>query len=301
MEANTAASRIKAVLLPVGTVSLLLFGGGLIGLIMALAGSFVYLVFVFPALMGCLGGYYARDAVRVAKIRKTGQVLLLSALMAVMIYGSFHYCMYVALQVKTSLRIFSGLTPALEDENFRIAQLFLDSALQEETGRTGFAGYMLYRAENGFSIGRLYSQNRLAVSSAAAWLYWLVELGIIFWITYRMTGDARRLPHCEACGQQLGKERHIGGTVPSNESLLLDLLERRDLAGLGELLVKDAGLPSVELYMRRCDSCGQSTSLLTVRRARLGTRGVVLSDLSKASLPPREGRLFLQQLNFEVE
>jgi hypothetical protein len=301
MKANTAASRIKAVLLPGGAVFLLLFMGVVIGLITALVGSFVYLVFLFPVLMGYLSGYYARDVVRVAKITRAGQLLLLSALMAVVIYGSFHYCRYIFLQVKTSMEIFSGLSSALEDENFRTAQVVLEHSLKEETGRTGFAGYMLYRAESGFSIGRFYSQNRLTLTSAFAWLYWLLELGIIFWITYRMTGDARRLPHCEACGQQLGKERHIGGTVPSNESLLLDLLERRDLAGLGELLVKDAGLPSVELYMRRCDSCGQSTSLLTVRRAHLGTKGVVLSDLSQASLPPREGRLFLQQLHFEVE
>jgi hypothetical protein len=73
------------------------------------------------------------------------------------------------------------------------------------------------------------------------------------------------------------------------------------MSGLGELLVKDAGLPSVELYMRKCDTCGPSTSILTVRRASLGAKGVVLADLSQASLPPQEGARILQQLNLEGE
>ena len=68
---------------------------------------------------------------------------------------------------------------------------------------------------------------------------------------------------------------------------------------LGKLIVKDAGLPSVELYMKRCEDCGQSTSLITVRRAALGAKVVVLSDVSKATLPPRDSTLFLQQLKFE--
>jgi hypothetical protein len=108
-------------------------------------------------------------------------------------------------------------------------------------------------------------------------------------------------PVCESCGRRLGREKHLGGTAPANEPLLLDLLRRHDLGGLGELLVKDAGLPSVELYVRKCDTCGPSTLILTVRRASLGAKGVVLADLSQASLPPQESVRILQQLNLEGE
>ena len=123
----------------------------------------------------------------------------------------------------------------------------------------------------------------------------------MLWITKGGVKDYQRAPHCEACGRRLGKERHLGGTLSANEPLLLELLGRGDLAGLGEMLVKDAGLPSVELYLRRCEACGQGNSLLTVRRASPGAKGVVLSDVSKASLPARDSALFLQQLSFEAE
>jgi hypothetical protein len=129
----------------------------------------------------------------------------------------------------------------------------------------------------------------------------MAELGLILWIMNGGVKDYMRVPVCETCGRRLGRERHLGGTAPGNEPLLLDLLGRHDMAGLGQLLVKDAGLPSVELYMRKCDSCGQSTSVVTVRRAALGSKGVVLSDVSKATLPAQEGARFLQQLSFEVE
>jgi hypothetical protein len=160
---------------------------------------------------------------------------------------------------------------------------------------------MLYRAKTGISIGKFYSENRLHLTGFLAWLYWAAELGLVLYMVKGGVKDYGKAPYCEACGKRLGRERHLGGTVPANEPLLLELLGRHDLAGLGGLLVKDAGLPSVELYLRRCDACGGSTSFLTVRRASLGRSGVVLSDISRASLPPQEGAQFLQQLSFEVE
>lgn len=39
----------------------------------------------------------------------------------------------------------------------------------------------------------------------------------------------------------------------------------------------------VELYMRKCEACVQNNSILTDRRASLGSRGVVLSDVSRTT------------------
>ena len=142
-------------------------------------------------------------------------------------------------------------------------------------------------------------ENRLQLIGVLTWLYWALEFGLILWIMGGFLKDQQRVLHCEACGRRLGREKHLGGTLPANEPLLLDLLKRRDVTELGKLLVKEAGLPSVELYMQKCEACGQSTSVITVRRAALGTKGVVLSDVSKATLPPQDSTLFLQQLQFE--
>jgi hypothetical protein len=200
---------------------------------------------------------------------------MLSALTAVMIYGTFHYGRYVFFQVQAWLELSSSAAAQSAGQvSLRVAKAFVDYALKEETGRAGFLGYMLYRAKSGVSIGKFYSQNRLNLTFAFAWLYWILEFGVIAWITTGVARSALRIPRCDACGRRLGREKHLGGTLPANEPLLLDLLKRRDVTELGKLIVKDAGLPSVELYMRKCETCGHSTSLITVRRAAPGQHAV---------------------------
>jgi hypothetical protein len=239
----------------------------------------------------------------VARVWQKRQVTLLFVLATLVVYGTFHYGRYSIFQLGTWLELASSEAAQSTgaEVNFKVAKVFADYALKEETGHPGFLGYMLYRAENGISIGKFYSQNRLELTGILAWLYWILEFGLILWIMDGMAKSHLRRPHCETCGRSLGREKHLGGTTPANEPLLLDLLRRQDLTGLGQLLVKDAGLPSVEVYMRKCEACGQSSSVITVRRASLGTKGVVLDDVSKATLPPQDSMLFLQQLQFEVE
>jgi hypothetical protein len=303
MEANTAAPRTPTVLSLLGALLILLIGGGLLGIVIGLVGSFFYLAILFPIGMGFGASLVAGPAARTARVRRNEQVLLVFVLAGLVVYGSFHYGRYIMFQLGTWLELSS--TEAVQTSgteiDFKVAKVIADYALKKETGHTGFLGYMLYRAKTGISIGRFYSENRLQLTGLLAWLYWAAELGLVLYIARGGVKDFGKAPYCEACGKRLGHERHLGGTVPANEPLLLDMLGRHDLAGLGELLVRDAGLPSVELYLRKCDACGGSTSFLTVRRASLGRGGVVLSDISKASLAPQEGTQFLQQLSFEVE
>jgi hypothetical protein len=298
MEANIAASRKTNILALLPAVLILVIGGGLVGMAAGLVGSFFYLAIVFPIGMGFAGMWVAEAAARAGRVREKSRVLVVFVLTALVLYGAFHYSRYLVFQAGSWLALSKEGGAQMD---MALARALTNYALRQETGHAGFFGYLLLRAKDGVSIGRFYSQNRLALTGFLVWLYWAVEFGLILWIMQGGVKDYLRVPVCETCGRRLGREHHLGGTTPANEPLLLDLLGRHDLAGLGGLLVKDAGLPSVELYMRKCDRCGQSTSVLTVRRARLGTRGVVLSDVSKATLPAQEGTLFLQQLRFEVD
>jgi hypothetical protein len=302
MESNTTASNAHKILSLLGALLIVLVGGALIGLLTAVVGSVCYLVFVFPIAMGIAGGKVARWAVRAANVRKTGQVIALAVLTALVLYGTFHYGRYLALQVQSALLLASKLPETGGSDLLMLGKVAADYGLKQETSHTGFLGYMLYKAKSGISIGRFYSQNRLELTSFLAWLYWVVELGVIIWITMTMAKRELLVPVCEACGKRLGGEKHLGGTAPANESLLLELLQRNELAELGLLLEKDAGLPSLELYLQRCEACGGSTATLTVRRAELGTRGyVAFLDVSKATLQPRDSALFLDQLRYELE
>jgi hypothetical protein len=302
METNTAAHRLPAAITFPIAFLIIMLGGALTGIATAAFGSLIHIVLLFPIIMGFAGGNTLLAAIQLTKLRNISALFILSVLTALVIYGTYHYGGYIALQIQTSLELFSGLTPATEEENLLFAKGLVDDALEEETGRPGFTGYILLKAKNGLSVGRYYSKNRLELGSALTWLYWALEFGIILWVILRMGKKEFRIPLCDSCGKPIGREKHLGGTAPANESLLLDLLRRNDVAQLAQLIEKDAGLPSLELYMLRCESCGESSARLTVRRVTPGHGGSLqFSDLSKAVLPPGESGLFLKQLRFEVE
>jgi hypothetical protein len=295
METNTAAHRLPAAITFPLALLLIAVGGALTGLVIGGIGSICYLALVFPLIMGVAGGKLVTTATRWAGIRNVRHIVLLAVLAAIVVYGSQHYGRYLALLTQASLEYFNNI-------DLPVARILVDLAMEEETGYTGFLGYMLFRAQDGMSIGRFYSENGLELGPLLTWLYWAMEFGGILAIAVYMGKNQPVVPLCESCGKPFGPEKHLGGTVPANESLLLDLLQRNDVAELAQLIEKDAGLPSLELYMLRCEACSESAARLTVRRVAPGRGGSLqFSDLSKAVLPPMESGLFLKQLRFEVE
>ncbi len=272
---SASPSPLKAVLLLPAAIVISIISGALAGIAVAFVGSFFYIAFLFPLGMGFAGGNGLRAPIQLAKIRKTSQVIFMSLLMAVSIYGSYHYGRYFVLQVQTSLKVSSSLTEATSDDNLKAAKIIVDHAFKQETGRSGFIGYMIYKAQQGVSLGRMYRSSRLNLGPVLTWIYWLLEFGIIFWVTRSIARKEAQIPVCEVCGNQLGREKHLGGTTPANESLLLDLINRREFLELGGLIEKNADLPSTELYMQRCEACNQGNPHLTLRRAFRNTRGAL--------------------------
>ena len=295
METNTAAHRLPAAITFPLALLVIAAGGTLTGLVVGGVGSICYLAFVFPIIMGVAGGKLVAAATRLAGIRNIRQIVLLAVLAALVVYGSQHYGRYLALLARTAFE-YTGIA------DLPLAKILVDLAMLEETGHPGFLGYMLLRAQDGLSIGRFYSDSGLALGPLLTWLYWAMEFAGILAIAVYMGKNQPVIPVCDSCGKPFGREKHLGGTAPANESLLLDLLRRNDVAELAQLIEKDAGLPSLELYMLRCEACSESAARLTVRRVTPGRGGSLqFSDLSKAVLPPGESGLFLKQLRFEGE
>jgi hypothetical protein len=195
--------------------------------------------------------------------------------------------------------MFPGLSQATDGKNLKVAKAFLDYALEEETGYSGFAGYMLYRASEGVSIGRLFRGSSFNLGPILTWSYWIIEFGIIFGITFHKGKKMMGTAFCKSCGNWYGREKHLGGTTPANESFLLDLIEQKNFIELGKLMDKNAELPSLEVYFQGCEVCRKSHSHLVVRRAFQNPRaGLQFSDASKTLLHPQESTLLLDQLKF---
>jgi hypothetical protein len=248
--------------------------------------------------MGINSGKAIVDAVQRAKVRKTLQLVLLSVLSAAVIYGMFHYTRYLGFQVTATMEIFSGLDEGTETGNLLVTNAFLDYALKEETGYSGFLGYMLYEAEQGVSIGRLSRSTSTNLGPILTWLYWLLEFGIILGLTIQKGKKAIVRSFCEICGNWYDSEKHLGGTASSNESFLLELIRQKDFSGLGKLIEQNAEVPSLELYLHGCQVCKKSQSQLMVRRAFQSAKDrLEFKEAVQTVLQPNESILLLNQLS----
>ena len=276
---------------------LVAFSGVLLGVLASIISHLMYIVFVFPLMIGVIAGGLISNAIRLTKLRKTSQLIVLSLLAAITIYGTYHYGKYVWFQTQASVEIFSRLPQATKEKNYTAATAIVDYALKEETGHSGFVGYMLYKAKEGVSVGRFYQTNRLNLGPILTWLYWLMEFGVILCVPIYMGKKSARMAFCECCGNWYGEEKHLGGTAAANESCLQDLLRKKDFMELGNLLEENAELPSLELYWQGCEVCDQSHSQLVVRRAFQGSRGLRFADASRTILQPQERVLLLGQSN----
>ena len=276
---------------------LVALAGVFVGVLASVFSQLIYIVLLFPLVMGITAGNIVGLAIRWAKVRKISQAVFLSLLAAVTIYGTFHYGRYVWFWTHASAEIFSRLPRPIKEKDFNVAAAIVDYALKEETGHSGFVGYMLYKAKEGVSIGRFYSSNGFNLGPVFTLVYWLVEFGIILYVPIYKGKKSIRMPFCEICGNWYRQEKHLGGTAAANESFLRDLLKKKDFMELRDLLEENAELPSLELYWQGCEACHQSHSHLVVRHTFQGPRGLQFTEASKTVLQPRERVLLLGQSN----
>jgi hypothetical protein len=289
----------RAAIILIALTLLAVFWALAIGFTMGVFSHLLYIVFLFPFVMGINNGKMIADVIEKAKLRRISQLVFLSAVSAVVMYGTFHYTRYLGFVAQISFEIFEDFSEATEEENLAVAKAFADYALQEETGHTGFVGYMLYRASEGVSISRLTRSSGLNLGPILTWLYWLLELGIILGVTIQKGKPMIGKAFCEACGHWYGSEKHLGGTATANESFLLDLIGQKDFSGLGNLIEKNAEVPSLEVYFQGCQVCGNSQSELVIRRASQNAKGLLqFSDASKTTLQPAESVSLLSQFSF---
>jgi hypothetical protein len=297
MEAKYSLSPVKATVSFLVAILITILGGALVGVFVAGGSSVFYIVLIFPILMGVAGGLIVKLGVRLAKIRSIVPVIVLAVLVAATIYGTYHFGKYLFFRTQALAELTPKLANVSSGKKAEAVDIIIDLGLEKATGHSGFLGYMLYRAQRGVSIGRFYSGNGLNLGPIFTWVYWMLEFGIIFGVAMMMGKKTSKGPICESCGRWYEPEEHLGGTSIVNESLLLDLLHRRDFVELGKLVEKNATIPSTEMYIRRCKYCGKGNAFVTIQRASQGTNGrLQLIDVTSLSLQPNDSRLLLQNV-----
>jgi len=265
---------------------LLLFGsllltGIIVGGLASLIKNLIYLILVFPLLMGVVAGFVVNYMVETEKIRSGFLVVIAGIFAAVLIYGSIFFFDYLQFRRNMEKAVQSqalaeyGETPSKEE-----AQAFIDYVLIQETGSSGFIGFILLRAKEGVSIsevGRSSSATNLGV--VFTWVFWLVEMAFIGGPVIASSYSKTRDLFCEHCDAWVAEGEHIGGIELKSMQDAVALIKRSDIASFARLLRGDATLPSVEFHTRTCKTCNTFPLYLTGSVISSGRQGQTQSKL----------------------
>jgi hypothetical protein len=262
-----------ASILPVGIV---------IGGIASVVSNFFYLIILFPILMGLGMSMVIKPIVVSQKIRSPLLVIIAGLFATLVVYSSLHFFDY--LQFRNNLA--KEIQAEVMAENGEYApneevQAYIDYLLSEETGMPGFIGYVLLEAKQGVSISHVGvgSSDSGINLGVFTWLYWLVEMGFIFWTSIESSYKKARDLFCEHCNAWVPDGSHIGGVQIDNAKPIFELLNQRNFSGAVSMLRKNTSLPSIEFYTRTCNTCSTFPFYLSGYALSSGSKGQTQSKL----------------------
>lgn len=264
-----------------------------IGLVIGAVGTFVYLVIIFPVVVGFLGGKMITDNAKYTRVRNASLIRWTGIISAVVIFVTIFFIRFVGEQVKIAW-VFGGLS----DENLKVANIVVNYELEQQTGHTGFVGYVLFKAKQGVFIGRMLRDNAFNLGPIFTWLYWLAEVSVIAFIMAYTSREISQTPFCENCNTWYEGKGHIGGIPLVRELEVMNLIRRHEYDSIGKMLEENVNVPGLELYLQSCKTCEKSDSFLTVSKTRMDKGRLVFADLLNNALAPRERKLLQEGIDF---
>jgi len=237
-----------------------LVSGAAIGGATAFISKFIYFIVLFPMAMGFASGAVMGFAVKKGKIRNPITALSLGVLGGLVTYGSLMYGQYINFkqEVETTMEREYNVT----DKNQAKEQI--NVILQQETGSSGFVGFLKMSAKEGTSISR--GSSKVKLNDTFTYLLWLIELGIVGFLAASMPFKSASEPFNEEANEWYGEKQWVGSTTEESKDELMRLLNMDDMAGASALLSSQTDLPTprIDVYSQSCAGIAFSDSVITV-------------------------------------
>ncbi|UJB68404.1 hypothetical protein HRE53_17900 [Acaryochloris sp. 'Moss Beach'] len=240
-------------------------GGAVVGGGIALIARWIYLLLIFPALMGFTSGSATTVAIKKGKVRSPLVGLFFGVLTGLITYGAYHGGEYFLTRQSFAKEIEAELGQDLDSADMNA---LMDTFFQEETGSSGFVGYLKFSAKQGLSIGRAgSSSDGIPLNETFTWIYWLIELAIIEAISVIMAKSAAKDPFCETCDQWYGQGQRMGTVADEQSEVFLKVLEADQIVQAAtHIQPRAATIPYLEVDQRQCPGCHQGEVVLEVQR-----------------------------------
>jgi hypothetical protein len=263
-------------------------GGTIIGIVAYIISTMFWVIILFPAVMGLVGGVLLKWQIKGAKLGSPAYAVLVGLFAGLMIFSiyfvsDYFYFRHVTTQELAADAAYYGL-PSSE---------LLDELLRFETGSGGYLGFLKLNMREGIWISRvgIPMDSGFVITGAWVFVYHLIEAALVIGITAKMAFDAGKQPFCAKCRDWIDQNVHLG-FVPHKQSLgYQETLRIGNINAVGSLLQEDAPpkKPYLEVLVGRCEQSASCEGVLTLRQASRGRYGSThYKVLDRYTVTPRE-------------
>ncbi len=251
-------------------------GGAAIGGLTFLVDKLVYLVCLFPIIMGFAGGFLISQACRLGKVRNPWVALAAGILMGVVIYGAYTFFTYLGFREQ----VYTELVNQYGDVSRADVEEYIDISLEEMYGQPGMVGYLSMMAEEGVQIGRVgsssSSSSQINLQNEGAWIYWGLELLVIVVVSAILGRQQATQPFCESCDEWIDKEETLGLLTQEAAGQGMQMAKSGALRALGEMCL-DLATPIaarswVLVQVAACKRCMSSDARLSFKQVTLNKK-----------------------------
>jgi hypothetical protein len=273
-----------------GLIALILaaiIGSVLIGGLAFAVSHLIYLIILFPLIMGALGGGILAAVVKGTKIRSPFFALLIGLVMGVGILGVNRFAEYYIdfrNEIITMAQESGGSDVPLDE-----IDQFINETLEEETGSPGFIGYIKYSASLGTTITRSTGSSEMTLDERATWIYWGVELLFVSLIAGGMAFGAARQPFNEEANEWYPAQMYLGSVDWKSRKEFYKLIKANDLRQAFKM-VSTAPMTGnrLDVVAQQTPSAPQSDVILTIKETRVNRRNQNSGDKMKGVISAQE-------------
>jgi hypothetical protein len=267
--------------------------GGLgAGVITYFVSRELYLVIVFPILLGLLCGWIAALVVQIGRVRAPLVAAAFGLLMALILYGTYRYADYYwGFRGDLKKHFEDAIDQKITDDQY---QAFEDMALQDAVGATGFVGYTKLTAQGGITITKATpaTGGGLTLKGGVLYAYWVIEIGLIVYFAVVGAYRSARKPFSEQTGDWYRPPQYVGTLPAESISAFVALMQQGQLAQAGALTVPVGGEPprtDVAVYR---SAAPDDDLVLAMQRFASWRSSAASKDLTRWIVTPAEWAIF---------
>jgi hypothetical protein len=212
-------------------------------------------------ILGALVGFFLlRWIIDYTKLRDRLIAITFAVLMGIIAYATYQAGEYIAFR----LEFYNTIMASGDSVDRAFVDQYLDSFLLEETGSSGFVGYIKYALKYGFTITSTTNPIPRDVTGGGVLFYWGLDFAMLIGVLGLSAWLSTSRSFCENCQKFYGgfgggwKVGEPLGSVPSKMSK--EFLSKTKSGDVREVvaLIEPKGSDGLELFVERCDTCDTS-------------------------------------------